>query len=286
MKKLISAVLSIILCFASISFTSYKASAVSSNPVIIAFGDSLTAAGVWVNNLNAKFDLGVVNKGVGGNNTNEAKSRFYSDVLSQNPDVVIICFGMNDSAKDMIKHVEISTFKDNFRYFITSLKAKGTKVILATSSYIDETKYYTRHDSSVFAPVGGAAAYVDSYCQAVRDIAVEQDVYLADVRKACDAYSDRNSLLTDGVHCTALGYSLYSNLIGDQLNEIYLGDVNIDGKINSIDYMMLKRHFLGTYIIPESRLLFADVNGDGEIKSHDYLMLKRHFLGTYNIHSK
>jgi len=283
MKKIFSAFLSISLCLTGMSFAAVDVSASETKPVIIAFGDSLTAAGVWVNNLNIKFGLDIINKGIGGNNTNDAKARFNTDVLSKNPDIVIICFGMNDSAKDMTKHVEINTYKNNLRYFINSLKDKGTKVILSTPNYIDETKYYTRHDSEVFASAGGAQAYIDTYCQVIRDIAEEQDVYLVDVREACKAYTDRNLLLTDGVHCTNLGYSIYSNLIGEQLTDIYLGDINLDGKITSTDYLMLKRHFLGTYVIPQTKITFADINGDGSIKSSDYLMLKRYFLGTLNI---
>lgn len=284
MKRSFSIILSLVLCFTGMSFSASAVSAAENTPVVVAFGDSLTAAGVFVNTLKTKFGFNIINAGVGGNNTNDAKLRFNSDVLSKNPDIVIICFGMNDSALDMAKYVEMETFKNNLRYFITTLKDRGVKIILCNSSYIEESKYYTRHDKTVFEPYGGAAAFVDSYCQAVRELAIEQEVYFADVRAACDAYTNRLSIVTDGVHCTTLGYSLYSKLIGEQLTSIYLGDVNLDGEINGTDYLMIKRNFMGTYEIPETRFSFADVNGDSEISANDYVMIKRHFLGTYNIH--
>ena len=61
------------------------------------------------------------------------------------------------------------------------------------------------------------------------------------------------------------------------------GDINSNGKVESKDYMMLKRYVLGTYQIDDARLANADVNGDGTVNAKDYLMLKRHVLGTYVI---
>ena len=64
---------------------------------------------------------------------------------------------------------------------------------------------------------------------------------------------------------------------------VSLGDVDGDGEVNGKDYMMLKRHILGTYEIAEEYLANADVDSDGYVKVRDYMMLKRHVLGTYDI---
>ena len=282
MKKIFSAFLSAVFCITGLSVFGLPVSA-TGGPVIIAFGDSLTAAGVYIKNLNNQFGTNIINAGVGGNNTVEGKARFQKDVLSKNPDTVIICFGMNDSAKDMAKYVEIEAFKDNLRYFITTLKDRGVHVILANSNYIEESKYYTRHDKTVFEPYGGAAAFVDLYCQAVREVAAEQKVPLADVRKACDAYTDRNRITTDGVHCTDFGYSLYSKAIGEKLADIYRGDVNLDGKVDSIDYLLLKKYLLKNADISAQHRVFADANKDNKLDAIDYMLIKRHILRNYNI---
>ena len=62
-----------------------------------------------------------------------------------------------------------------------------------------------------------------------------------------------------------------------------LGDVNGDGQRTVIDYIMLKRHVLGSYRMPEDSLPAADINGSGEPDALDYLLLKRALLGTYVI---
>ena len=46
---------------------------------------------------------------------------------------------------------------------------------------------------------------------------------------------------------------------------------------------MTKRAFLKTYTLTEEQLLRADINGNGKVDSSEYAMIKRHFLQTYVI---
>lgn len=67
---------------------------------------------------------------------------------------------------------------------------------------------------------------------------------------------------------------------------IVLGDVSGNGKIDSKDYLLIKRAFLGTVELDAAKLRAACIGGTEKPSSKDYLMLKRHFLGTYNIFTK
>lgn len=63
--------------------------------------------------------------------------------------------------------------------------------------------------------------------------------------------------------------------------DITLGDLNYDGKVNSTDYLVLKRYLLGT-IDKESDPNFlkaADLNRDGRVNSTDMSLMKRYLLG-------
>lgn len=62
-----------------------------------------------------------------------------------------------------------------------------------------------------------------------------------------------------------------------------LGDVNLDGAIDSIDYLFCKRIVLGTYTPGYINRLLCDADGSGDVDSVDYLLIKRHALGTYRI---
>jgi hypothetical protein len=59
------------------------------------------------------------------------------------------------------------------------------------------------------------------------------------------------------------------------------GDVNVDGEVNAVDLVILKKYIL-TMIddsdIPDGGLLNADVKNDGEITSVDLLLLKKYLL--------
>lgn len=61
------------------------------------------------------------------------------------------------------------------------------------------------------------------------------------------------------------------------------GDLDANGSVDSFDYMLLKRHCLGTFKLTEGQETVADVNGDNKINALDYALVKRHVLGTFKI---
>lgn len=70
---------------------------------------------------------------------------------------------------------------------------------------------------------------------------------------------------------------------GDTATAVVMGDVSGDGKIDSTDYLYVKRAFLGTYDLSGDYLLAADVSGRRELSVVDYLIIKRVALGTYTL---
>lgn len=61
------------------------------------------------------------------------------------------------------------------------------------------------------------------------------------------------------------------------------GDVDRNGDINALDYMLLKRHVIGTFKLTDEQQLLADIDRNGKLDALDYMLLKRHVLGTYTI---
>ena len=62
-----------------------------------------------------------------------------------------------------------------------------------------------------------------------------------------------------------------------------LGDINGNGEIDSLDYILLKRAFFNTFVLTEEQSRIGDINQNGEIDSLDYILLKRAYFGTYKI---
>ncbi|MBO5870398.1 MAG: dockerin type I repeat-containing protein, partial [Clostridia bacterium] len=100
----------------------------------------------------------------------------------------------------------------------------------------------------------------------------------------CKIYNGENELGDDDLVGTGMVVKLID---GDTVKATYTlivaGDINGDGKIDSVDYLLIKRSAFGTYTLTEAMNLAGDINGDGLIDSVDYLLIKRICFGTYKI---
>jgi lysophospholipase L1-like esterase len=165
---------------------------------------------------------------VGGNNTAMARARFEAAVLQRNPRLVIIQFGINDSAVDVwakppatAPRVPLAAYRDNLRYFVDTLKARGAAVILMTPNALRWTpKLKEVYGKPPYNPddPDGFNLNLREYAQAVRDIAGAGQVPLVDVYAAYEAYAKEagrspDDLLLDGMHPNARGHQLVLDLL-------------------------------------------------------------------------
>ncbi len=63
-----------------------------------------------------------------------------------------------------------------------------------------------------------------------------------------------------------------------------LGDIYETGNIESLDYILLKRAYFGTYYLDEAAKKRGDINGNGKIDMTDYILLKRAWFETYKLY--
>ncbi|ADL52514.1 dockerin type I domain-containing protein [Clostridium cellulovorans] len=59
-----------------------------------------------------------------------------------------------------------------------------------------------------------------------------------------------------------------------------LGDVNVDGKVNSIDMAIVKQYILGTKTFSDAELKAADVDANGKVNAIDLALYKQYILGS------
>lgn len=183
---------------------------------VIFFGDSITQAGVQPTGYITKVgematkdkkadQYEFIGAGIGGNKVYDLYLRVEDDVLSKNPDIVIIYIGVND-----VWHKQSSgtgTDYDKFEKFYNALlkkfSDKGIKVILATPAVIGERTDNTNQ----------LDGDLNRYSALIRTIATKNNLPLVDLRKGFLDYGKQNNpenkeqgiLTTDRVHLNEKG---------------------------------------------------------------------------------
>ncbi len=206
-------------------------------PRIVAFGDSTTAPRLAVKvypwllqrELSAQgVDAWVVNTGVPGNTSRDGRRRFARDVLARRPRLVIVQFGINDAAVDVWKQppaesprVPLEEFRANLVHFVQALRKAGARTVLMTPNPLCWTpKLKELYGKAPYRPddPDGFNTVLESYAEAVRQVAREQHVPLVDVwtlfRNAAD--KDKNglgALLLDGMHPNDRGHRLVADAL-------------------------------------------------------------------------
>jgi lysophospholipase L1-like esterase len=223
--------------FCAVNCFSEEVLQVKQTKTIVVFGDSTTAARgkleIYANyfgrELPAKgIKAEIVNAGIGGNNTNNAVSRFENDVISKNPDLVVIQFGINDSAIDVWKtppatepRVPKGKYIQNLEKLVETLKTRKCGIILMTPNQMCWTqKLKETYGKPPYLPddPDGFNITLREYAQAVRDLAERQKVPLVDVYAAYSAYGkvekqSVNDLLLDGMHPNDKGHRIVADLL-------------------------------------------------------------------------
>lgn len=211
---------------------------------IVTFGDSTTATRgplvVYSMILEkelppAGIPVKVINAGIGGNTTRQAVARFEKDVLLHDPDLVVIQYGINDSAVDVWKdppatksRVSKEQYEANLRSLIKQLKEKKIAVILMTPNSLRWIprikKLYGKPPYDPDDP-DGFNLFLKSYAETVRQIAKDEDVPLVDIYAAFETYGKQEAqsaqdLLLDGIHPNAKGQQMVADLLIPKIKQV------------------------------------------------------------------
>lgn len=192
---------------------------------VIFFGDSITELGVRKDKYTGyilKMDsmlkeekksdqYELIGSGVSGNKVYDLYLRLEDDVLSKNPDVVVIYVGVND-----VWHKTLSgtgTDPDKFEKFylaiLKKLKEKNIKVILCTPAVVGEkTDMSNQLDGDL-----------NRYSNIIRDMAKKNNLVLVDLRQKFLDYNkannpanqEKNILTYDRVHLNEKGNQLVAD---------------------------------------------------------------------------
>ncbi len=171
-----------------------RVAANSSRPLLVCFGDSLTA-GAGVDHEQAYpaylqllldhdgYDYKVVNAGVSGNTTKDGVDRL-DEVVQQHAQVVVVEFGGNDG----LRGLPVTQAQQNLDSMVRTLKANGSKVALA----------------GITLPPQYGGSYIQSFNAMFPTVANRYHVPLLPFVLQ-DVYGVPGDIQEDGVHATAKG---------------------------------------------------------------------------------
>lgn len=189
---------------------------------VIFFGDSITELGVKPGGYVTRVDsicklekkgeqYDFIGAGIGGNKVYDLYLRLEDDVLSKNPDVVVIYVGVNDVWHKTL--LGTGTDADKFEKFyvaiLKKLKDKNINAILCTPAVVGEKTDFSN-------PLDGD---LNRYSNMIRDIAKKNSLQLVDLRKNfLDYYKinnpdnkEKDILTYDKVHLNAKGNQLVAD---------------------------------------------------------------------------
>lgn len=209
--------------------------------VVIGFGDSITAGAylqeeeTYLYKLGQELGLRIVNAGVPGNTSSQGIARMQEEVISKKPDICIIAFGMNDhvaKARNEAK-VPLELFVANLSQIGNEVERVGGVPILCTIQPIiegdEQGYYYSRHPRDWYTVPDGAQARIQQYNEAIRNLAAQKQIILADVAQRWQRARDEganlhdllrtveNSGIADGVHPTEQGMELYAECVAEAI---------------------------------------------------------------------
>ena len=200
---------------------------------IVFLGDSITQQAedfedgfislIRQNLVQDKFEL--VGKGIGGNKVSDLLTRYKSDVLDLNPDIVFIYIGINDvwHKYDFGTGSDIDLYEKGLRTIISDIKSLGSKIVLCTPTVIGENTgdFVLGNQFKDVETMEKMNGDLDTFSEVVRKLSNEYETELLDLRKIFMDYLAENNinndaagiLTTDGVHLNKQG----NKLIADQM---------------------------------------------------------------------
>ena len=154
--------------------------------------------------------------------------RLRKDVLDRKPDVVVIQFGINDSAIDVWKkppaekpRVSIERFESNLAQIVDEIRQTGAKCILMTPNPLAWTApLRDLYGKAPYDPddPDGFNLTLRTYSERVRRLAQREKIPLVDVERAFRqraAISEHgiDDLLLDGMHPNEQGQRIVAELL-------------------------------------------------------------------------
>jgi len=178
---------------------------------IVFLGDSITEQRLYTRYVMDFFTLrypGIPvsfrNAGWGGDTAPGGLQRLQRDVLSQNPTIVTICFGMNDGRYREFDQGLYDTYMMGMKGLVAELKKAKVQVVLLTAGCVD---YRQNFDRTIYNKT------LDRYGQGVMELAAAENLpcynlhrLMFDIQSRVKAENPNATMIPDGIHPAPAGH--------------------------------------------------------------------------------
>ena len=160
-----------------------------------------------------KAPVSIVNAGVNGSSAPEGYERLKRDVLDFHPDLLVVCFGLNDGNAEA---EGIPTYKTALKQIFITAREYGIETIFMTPNMMNtDSSKAPKGDivellAEIFAKRQKEGVF-DAYINAAREACEEENVTL------CDCYAIWKNMYRCGVDTT----SLLSNGLNHPIREMH-----------------------------------------------------------------
>ena len=190
----------------------------ATKPKVICFGDSITNRG-YPKILEELVAVDAINAGVGGNSTAKALRRLKKDVLTREPDVVVVQFGTNDLRADADHaYVPVAQFRANLESIVDQCRTHNATIVLCTLPPIDHDAFFTRHEREPFDALGGLGTLITNYRDAARQVANDRQATLVDLNSLLA--KEPSWMSQDGVHPSAAGNAIIAKHVAAAVSSL------------------------------------------------------------------
>ena len=185
-----------------------------------------------INYVNNYVPVNVINAGIGGTTATLGVSRLDSQVLAHNPDLVIVCFGLNDVNNPLNEYLT------SLKIIFEKCNNYGVETVFLTPNMLNT---YVANDTAkqhlTYAKITADMqneGKMDNYIYSAIDLAKSMGVKVADVYskwKELSKTTDTTLLLANYInHPTREMHELFANEI---FNCIFDGEINSTNTLNS-----------------------------------------------------
>lgn len=180
---------------------------------VVFYGDSITQQQLYTRYLQQyvlcrypELDVRFYNAGWSGDRAPGALKRLDRDVLSLNPTVVTLFFGMNDGGYKKLEDATVNTYRTAMEGIITALKGKGVRVIVYGPGCVDYDKRPPLREADYNATLAALSKAAGELAQEHGCEYVDVHAAMLEFQTAQKAKDPSFTMIPDAVHPDAKGH--------------------------------------------------------------------------------